>query len=31
MKTLSDKYGQDILFEELAKSSEYYVKNFIEE
>ncbi len=31
MDTLSDKYGQDILFEELAKSSEYYTKHFIEE
>ena len=30
MDTLSDKYGHDILFEELAKSSEYYVKHFIE-
>lgn len=30
LDTLSDKYGQDILFEELAKSSEYYVKHFIE-
>ncbi len=29
-KTLSDKYGQDILFEELAKSSEYYTKHFLE-
>lgn len=29
--TLSDKYGHDILFEELAKSSEYYTKHFIEE
>ena len=29
LDTLSDKYGQDILFEELAKSSEYYVKHFI--
>ena len=31
LDTLSDKYGQDILFEELAKSSEYYTKHFIEE
>lgn len=31
LDTLSDKYGQDILFEELAKSSEYYTKNFIKE
>ena len=30
-KTLSDKYGHEVLFEELAKSSEYYTKHFIEE
>ena len=30
-KTLSDKYGHEVLFEELAKSSEYYTKYFIEE
>lgn len=29
--TLSDKYGHEMLFEELAKSSEYYTNNFIEE
>lgn len=30
VKTLSDKYGQEVLFEELAKSSEYYTKHFIQ-
>lgn len=29
--TLSDKYGHEVLFEELAKSSEYYTTHFIEE
>lgn len=28
--TLSDKYGHEVLFEELAKSSEYYTKHFIQ-